>query len=105
MLPTSRKTSFVAMGVDTAGGAAGATVQASSSEASAAPPSSHALRRIRVRRVNPDSERCVPGCEDSCDVDLSPYSRGFIVPLGRLRRGQGLANGGGHYLGRAAPVC
>jgi hypothetical protein len=71
MLAASRRTSFVAEGVDTAGGAAGATVQASSSEASAAPPSSHALRRIRVRRVNPDSEPDVHGSEDSYDNAFS----------------------------------
>src|SRR5207253_1475269 len=84
-------TSFVAAGFDTAGavvGAAGPAVQASSSEASTAPPNSNALRRISVRRVNLDSERCVPGSEDSCDKALSSVLS-LLAPSSALRAQQG----------------
>lgn len=65
-------------GLDTARGAAGATVQASSNEASAAPPASNAARRISARRVNPDHGRFVPGAEASNDILLAP----ILAPFG-----------------------
>jgi hypothetical protein len=63
MLPTSRKTSFVAMDGHAAGDAAGATVQASSSEASAAPPSSkekpHQKQRSDQARIRHAGTRSI----------------------------------------------
>ena len=79
----------MAVAFDTAGAVAGiAAVQASSSEASAALPSSHALRRIRVRRVNLANElmesRSTPGpatLQHHDAVLACLRNEGFSIPL------------------------
>jgi hypothetical protein len=73
MLPTSRRTILVGAGVEAAGDGAGAVVQAYNNEASAAPPTSAALRCNSTRRVDPDRGRFVSGAEASGGMCSRPY--------------------------------